>query len=312
PLRPSAYRRKKSRRPIMVHASIVERPFAPFAFAQWRACIMLRNVDDLYGFSLAASDGPIGEVRDCYFDDETWTIRFFLVETGSWLGSRRVLISPIAIHGLNWDAKSLATSLTREQVKGSPDVDTQKPVARQHEVEQFGYYGYPFYWGEGQLWSGGPRPGMGVAGYASARQPTEGDAEANFVDANLKMHRERGDDPHLRSCREIERYHIHATDGDIGHVESVLLDDEAWAIRYLVVNTSDWWLGHQMLVAPPWITDIGWLDATVSVDLTRQAVKDAPIYDANALPNPEQERDLANHYGRPEHWDAAAVPPPPA
>ncbi len=271
---------------------------------------MLRNVNDLYGFSVAASDGPIGEVRDCYFDDQAWTIRFFVVETGPWLGGRKVLISPIAIHALDWTAKALSASVTRDQVKASPDVDTSMPVSRQHEVEQFSYYGHPFYWGAGQLWGGGPRPGMGMASYASAQIPTEPHAQARFVEAQRKLHREIGDDPHLRSCRAVERYHIHATDGDIGHVESLLLDDEAWTIRYLVVNTSDWWLGHQVLVAPPWITDIGWLDATVSLDLTRQAVKDAPIYDAKALPNREQERELSDHYGRPAHWDAAAAPPP--
>ncbi|MEO7337423.1 MAG: PRC-barrel domain-containing protein, partial [Caldimonas sp.] len=210
---------------------------------------MLRNVNDLYGFSVNASDGPIGEVRDCYFDDQSWTVRFFVVETGAWLGGRKVLISPIAIHGLDWDAKALSASVTREKVKASPDVDTSKPVSRQHEVQQFGYYGYPYYWGEGSLWANGPRPGMGLADYASVQSPAGPLAKTEFVDAVAKLHRNQGDDPYLRSCRAIERYHLHATDGAIGHVESLLVDDEAWVIRYLVVNTSDWWLGHQMLVA---------------------------------------------------------------
>ncbi|MEO8526688.1 MAG: PRC-barrel domain-containing protein [Caldimonas sp.] len=270
---------------------------------------MLRNVNDLYGFSVGASDGPIGEIRDCYFDDQSWTIRFFVVETGPWLGGRKVLISPIAVHGLHWADKALSASMTREKVKRSPDVDTSKPVSRQHEVEQFGYYGYPYYWGEGQLWGGGPRPGTSLAGYGNVALPSGPKATTDFVAAQVKLHRNRGDDPHLRSCRAIERYHIHASDGAIGHVESLLVDDAAWAIRYLVVNTSDWWLGHQMLVAPPWITDISWLDATVSVDLTRQAVKNAPTYDAKALPNQEQERDLFEHYDRPDHRKRIADSP---
>ena len=266
---------------------------------------MLRNVNDLYGFSVAASDGPIGEIRDCYFDDQTWTIRFFVVETGPWLAGRKVLILPIGIDGLDWARKALSTSVTREQVRKSPSVDTSKPVSRQHEVEQFGYYGYP-----SNLWGAGPRPGMSLAGYGSVPLPTEPQATSNFVDAQIKLHRDRGDDAHLRSCRAIERYHVHATDGDIGHVESVLVDDEAWAIRYLVVNTSDWWLGHQMLVAPPWIADINWLDATVSVDLTRQAVKHAPTYDGKALPSREQERGLFDHYSRFGHRNPVAGEPP--
>ena len=184
-------------------------------------------------------------------------------------------------------------------MKQSPDVDTSKPVSRQHEVEQLGYYGYPNYWGEPQLWGGGPRPGMSLAGYPSVSLANPLRSTTGAAQALAKQHRDRGDDPHLRSCRAVEKYHIHATDGDIGHVEPVLVDDEAWTIRYLVVNTSDWWLGHQMLVAPPWISDISWLDATVSVDLTRQAVKDSPIYDGKELPTREQERGLSEHYGRP-------------
>ncbi|MEO7056315.1 MAG: PRC-barrel domain-containing protein [Caldimonas sp.] len=265
---------------------------------------MLRNVDDLYGVSLEATDGPIGEIRDCYFDDQSWTVRFFVVETGPWLGGRTVLISPLALRGVHGAGKSLSTSVTRAQVKGSPDVDTSKPVSRQHEVEQFGYYGYPFYWGEGQLWGGGARPGMSLAGYGSVELPTEARARQKFVDAQLRLHRDRGDDPHLRSSRAVERYHVHAADGDIGHVESFLVDDQAWAVRYLVVNTSDWWLGHRTLVAPQWIVDISWLDATVAVELTRQAIKDAPAYDAQALPSPEQEQLLFDHYGRADHRDA--------
>jgi len=150
---------------------------------------------------------------------------------------------------------------------------------------------------------------MSLAGYDSVALPTAPRAAAHFVDAQKKLHQNWGDDPHLRSSLAIERYHIHATDGDIGHVESLLVDDQAWSIRYLVVNTSDWWLGHQMLVAPPWITDISWLNATVSVDLTRRAIKDAPAYDAKALPNREQERALFDHYGRPDHGNAVAKPP---
>ncbi len=270
---------------------------------------MLRNVNDLYGFSVLAGDGPIGKVRDCYFDDVTWTVRFIVVETGPGLGGRKVLISPLGIHGVDWAGQTLAASMTLAQVKASPDVDTRKPVSRQHEVEQFAYYGYPYYWGDAQLWGGGPRPGTSLRGYASSGLPNEPRATASFVDAQLKLHQDRGDDPHLRSCSAVEKYHLHAIDGDIGHVESFLVDDEAWAIRYLVVNTSDWWLGHQTLIAPSWIADISWLDATVSVDLTRQSIKAAPTFDPTALPNREQERKLFDHFGRQDHQNATVAQP---
>jgi hypothetical protein len=125
---------------------------------------------------------------------------------------------------------------------------------------------------------------------------------AEFVETQAAFHRQRGDDPHLRSCRAISGYHLHASDGEIGHVEGFVVDDESWAIRYLIVNTSDWWLGHQVLIARPWIADISWIDATVSIELTREAVKGAPRFDGKTLPDRAQERALHEHYGRAGYW----------
>ncbi len=97
-------------------------------------------------------------------------------------------------------------------------------------------------------------------------------------------------------------YHIEATDGDVGHVQGMLVDEETWAIRYIIVNTSNWWLGHQVLIAPQWIQDVSWSDATVSVNLTRQAVKDAPPYDSAAQLDRDQEIGIHEHYGRIGYW----------
>ena len=111
---------------------------------------------------------------------------------------------------------------------------------------------------------------------------------------------------HLRSCKEVTGHHIEADDGEVGHVADFLLDDASWAIRYIVVDTSNWWVGHQVLIAPRWVTGVNWIDATVSVDLTRQAVKKAPPYDAAAHLNRQQEMGLHEHYGRPGYWTLEA------
>jgi hypothetical protein len=110
------------------------------------------------------------------------------------------------------------------------------------------------------------------------------------------------EDCHLRSCRTVIGYHIHATDGDIGHVQDLLVDDQTWAIRYLVVDTSNWWGGHRVLVAPQWIEAVSWPDAKVSVDLTRQAVKAAPRYDSAAQLDREKEEAMYQYYGRTGYW----------
>jgi sporulation protein YlmC with PRC-barrel domain len=252
---------------------------------------MLRSMKDMETYSIGATNGVIGQVKDFYFDDDAWVIRYLVVETGAWLSSRRVLISPIAIGRPNWSEKTIPVSISQEQVKNSPNIDTDKPVSRQHEMGYLGYFGYPNYWGGGGLWGAGFYPDMLQAGLGNDGSSSESHATRN-----------QQDDPNLRSGNTIMKYYVHATDGDIGHVQGLIVDEETWAIRYLVVNTSNWWLGHQVLIAPEWIDNVDWLDSKVSVDLTRQAVKDAPEYDSTAALNREQELHVHKHYGRIGYW----------
>jgi len=264
---------------------------------------MLRSMNDLENYAIRATDGIIGHVKDFYFDDEAWVIRYLVVDTGSWLSSRKVLISPIAIGHPNWAEKVLPVSITKEQVTDSPPIDTEKPVSRQHEVRYLGYYGYPSYWGGTELWGGGAYPSMmmtGYGGFVATPHAPRPEAQEAYARAQAAQHRD--DDIHLRSCKAVVDYHIEATDGDIGHVQGLLVDEEIWAIRYMVVDTSNWWLGHKVLVAPQWIKEVSWPDATVSVDLTRQAVKDAPPYDPAEQLDRKQETGIYEHYGRPGYW----------
>jgi hypothetical protein len=263
---------------------------------------MFRSMKDLEDYAIGATDGAIGHVKDFYFDDKTWVIRYLVVDTGAWLSSRKVLISPIAIHHPNWTEKVLPVSITKEQVRNSPDIDTEKSVSRQHEMRYFRYYGYPYYWGGAGLWGGGLYPGMMLPGYAGFGSPDAAQLEAENAHAQAEAALGRDGDPNLRSCKAVVGSHIQATDGDIGHVQGLLVDEETWAIRYIIVNTSNWWLGHQVLIAPQWIQDVDWRDATVSVNLTRQAVKDAPAYDSAAQLDRKQETDIYEHYGRPTYW----------
>lgn len=245
---------------------------------------MLRSAKELVECAVVGTDGAIGQVHDLYFDDHAWTVRFLAVKAGTWLKGRSVLISPIAIGEPDWAKRLIPVSVTREQVRKSPDVDCHKPVSRQHEIENYAYYGYPHYWDGSSIWGHAVRPGLMLAGQHGAASSSAAQRETAFVDIQAQARRQRGDDPHLRSVRAMLRYHTHATDGDIGHVGGMLVDVESWTVRSLVVNTSDWWLGHQVLVAPQSIRDVSWLDATVSVDLRREAVKHAPVYDPGAPP----------------------------
>lgn len=259
---------------------------------------MLRNINDLEDYAILATDGPIGHVRDFFFDDETWVIRYLVVDTGNWLLSRKVLISPIAVGKRGLAEKTLPVTITKEQVKNSPDIDTEMPISRQHEIRHLGYYGYPYYWGEGGIWGDAGTPGMMMIGYGGIVTTSHAETESMQQEEATRQN----DDSHLRSFKEVLDYHIQATDGAIGHIKGLLVDEESWAAHYFIVETSNWWLGHQVLIPVKWIQEIDWSEAKISIDLTRQAIKDAPPYDADIKLDREQEVEIHAHYGRTGYW----------
>lgn len=271
---------------------------------------MLRNLDDLHDRAIRASDGDIGHVKDFYIDDQAWVIRYLVVETGGWLSSRKVLISPISISHPDWPRKELSVSITREQVKNSPGIDTDKPVSRQHEIDYLAYYAYPSYWGGPGLWGASAQPNMMMPQFTSTPSVVKPQIDNPLANAAPAI-RQRTNDPHLRSCNMVMTYHLHATDGEIGPVQGLVVDEQTWAIRYLIVNTSNWWLGHQVLIAPDLIHDMSWPDGAVSLNLTRQKIKDAPPYDPAYKVERMHEASIYKHYGNMAYWVKEQVPDAP-
>ena len=254
---------------------------------------MLRSVNDLKGYSIHATDGDVGEVVEFYFDDEKWTIRYVVADTGNWLTGRKVLISPVALGRVDWNSKKLNAAMTREQVQNSPDIDTDKPVSRQHETAYYDYYGYPYYWAGPYLWGPVPYP---------ADYPAYAGSTPSSVEREVAAAEKQQEDVHLRSTNEVTGYYIGASDGDIGHVEDFLIDDENWTIRYMVVDTRNWWPGKKVLVAPDWIKSISWADSKVYVDLSRDSIKNGPEYNPSVPMDRDYEGRLYQHYGRPKYW----------
>jgi hypothetical protein len=202
-------------------------------------------------------------------------------------------------------------AITRQQVKDSPAIDTEKPVSRQNEEQYLGYYGYPYYWGGVGMWGPGLYPyamDPGFVGYGVDAESRDRE-EQIWVRADQERH--RNDDPHLRSCKALEGYRIHAADGEIGHVAGYLIDDQTWAIRYLVVDTSNWWVGHKVLIACDWIAGVSWAERTVSIDMTRKSVQEAPPYDPAMPWSDRLDVSLYQHYGRSGYWAGRAALDPP-
>lgn len=247
---------------------------------------MLRAFSDLRGLSLGALDGEIGSVKDAYFDDAQWTLRYFVVTTGSWLSGRDVLVAPASVRGVSWDDKRLDLNLTREQIQHAPSPETDRPVSRQWEAAYFDYYGYPYYWATTQAWDPIGFPGV-TAPPPGFEAPMHPPAESS---------KQRGD-PHLRSAREVAGYAIESADGAIGEVDDFLFDDASWALRFLVIDTRKWLPGRQVLLSTEWIEEVSWERRFVRVAMTREEVRTSPDYDPLQLSEREEE-SLYRHYGR--------------
>jgi len=245
---------------------------------------MLSKVKTLKGYKLDSIDGEIGKVKDFYFDDRFWTIRYLVADSGDWLSGRQVLISPYALRAVNKEERNIAIDLTKKQIADSPSWESDKPVSRQFEENYYGYYGWPLYWSGGFMWGYYPY----ITRERENRKPPSRD--------------DKGWDSNLRSVNAVSGSHVQASDGEIGHVEDFIIDDERWAIRYLIVNAQNWWPGKKVLVSPKWIERVTWNDSKVLVNLTREAIKQSPEYKESSLITRDYEIGLHQHYNRQGYW----------
>lgn len=252
---------------------------------------MLRRLATIRDCTLAATDGEIGTARDVLFDDESWTVRYLLVKTGGWLRERDVLISPKSLGEVDPENQRIPTNLSQEQVRNSPEFDFSLPVTRAHESEFHRYFGWPVYWS-----------GL-VAGIGSMPLPMRPEREETVRAAAAAESRNEESGPErasresrLRSAREVEGYHIHARDGDIGHVEEYLIDSSDWRVGFLVVATRNWWPGRKVVVPTTSFEHVDWLNRMVTTTLTRDQVRSAPEF-SPAVFDEGYEETLRAYYG---------------
>jgi len=229
---------------------------------------MLRCIKQLYGDKLGALDGEIGHIKDFYFEDEDWAIRYVVAETGSWLTGRQVLISPRSVGRLVQAGKVLRVNLSKKQIEDSPPIETHKPLSRQYEEEYHQYYGWPYYWQGDALW------GMTSVPVMEAPLPASAHA-SNSLSKRV--------DAHLRSTLAVTGYHLQASDGVLGHVCDFLIDDESWAIGQLVIKTGHRLSGKEVQIPVSKVDRISYDESTIFVNLTREAVEQSPAHYTAAL-----------------------------
>jgi uncharacterized protein YrrD len=238
---------------------------------------MQRNINSMIGFNLGTIDGEIGKVKDLYLDDNAWIIRYLIVKTGSWLFGREVLISPEAVMKNSWKQETFPVSLTKEQIRTSPDIDTDKPVSRQQEIELYGHYPWQPYWGSG-FYAGGLWDAPNPSSVIDEKIINSPDDEGRIADENH----------HLRSTKEVTGYNIHATDGEIGNIKDFIIDDQSWRLLYMVVNLHNWLGGKKVLIDVHHIKEVQWHKSKIVIDMTVDAIKDCTIYQESKFIEPVQ------------------------
>jgi len=245
---------------------------------------MLHRSKALTDYKLDSLDGETGRVEEFYFDDKYWVVRYLVADAGRWLIGRHVLLSPYALGAVSNEKQRVVVDLTKKQIEGSPALDSDKPVSRQFEESYYKYYGWPIYWGGPYMW--GPYPYI----------TRDRDEWKDHTKA------EKGWDPHLRSTSAVAGYKVEAEDGAIGHVEDFVIDDETWAIRYLIVDTRNWWPGKRVLIAPEWIERVSWTESRVFIHLSREAIKQSPEFTDESALTRDYEDALHRHYNSRGYW----------
>lgn len=227
---------------------------------------MLQSIKQLIGNKLGATDGDIGHVKDFYFNDHNWVVRYVVADTGNWLMERQVLLSPHAFGYAYPAGKAMLVKLTRKQIEDSPSVETHKPVSRQFEEDYHRHYGWPYYWEGDGLWGMSGFPILELpATFPTGQPPAATGPKAERADA------------HLRSTQAVNGYHIQATDGIIGHICDYLIDDKSWAIKQLVIRTGNRFTGKEVQVAISHVTQISYELSKVYVNLNTDAVQKSPV-----------------------------------
>ncbi len=246
---------------------------------------MLRSIKSYEGHLIQGADGEIGSVTDFFFDDVDWSIRYLVVDTGKWIPGRRALISPLTLERLADVPASFFAPVTKEIIEKSPPFDAEQAISRQYETELTNYYGWPAYW----------------EGFKLSMASSIGKRSDVLPDDVKRLNLEQRGVSNLWSANEVIGYFIEATDGEIGHVEDFVLEDETWAIRYMVIDTRNWLPGRKVLIIPQLTEGISWTEAKVRVELPRETVKESPEFDPNAPINRQYEVRLYDYYGRPAY-----------
>ncbi|WP_294532704.1 PRC-barrel domain-containing protein [uncultured Rhodoblastus sp.] len=253
---------------------------------------MLKFASAFRGFALRASDGEIGAIADFLFDDRFFAARWLVVDTGGWLSARKVLLHPEALGKPDRARLELPVALTRAQIEGSPALAEHLPVSMQMERHLYDYYGWEPMANDSALRA---NP---IASKFSAPPLFMVAPQAETAADPLEC------DVHLRSVNAIAGYRVIGSDGALGAVEDLLIDEDRWSFPYLVVDTGNWFSEKHVLISRHAVKDISWSDREIRVDVSGGQVEASPAWSALGDVDPYYEKDLHDPYDWPGHRGA--------
>jgi uncharacterized protein YrrD len=245
--------------------------------------MLKKLINTVYGLSLQAKNGEIGNVDDVYFDDKDWTLRYFVTDNSNFLPGRRVLISPASITEIDFERNIIPVSLSKKEIELSPVVRQGLLPSRETEMELKSYYNWPVYWGSSYL--------IGAGDLREDQASMRGSKEEIEID------------PDLKSCNEVIGFSIESKNRTIGYLHDYVFDAESWEIRYLVVDTKNWLLNDKkILLAIDWIEKFDWDKSVFITDLKSKDIRESPAYKPGEKINREYESKLFDHYDRSKYW----------
>lgn len=268
---------------------------------------MLKNLKDIKGFKILATDTGneiIGTVKDVYFDDEKFALRYLVIDTRVWLFEDLVLVSPYSVNGVDWDSGIIWVNLTKEEIEHSPKAKYSKPVTRTFETTFNNYFKLPHYWSNGLgmdiegIWAGAYFPNKPV------EPPQSFHPDIKFEDEQLP------DEQHLHSMREISSFHLRAVDDEkFGAIEDFIIETETWALRYIVIDTNKYLPGgKRILLSPEWIERFDWENKKLVTDYLRDTIENCPEYDPAVVIDREMEEEIHSHFGQNGYWNLKTMP----
>ncbi|HEX2866329.1 MAG TPA: PRC-barrel domain-containing protein [Ignavibacteriales bacterium] len=241
---------------------------------------MLHSVKELEGFDILAADGAMGKVYEFYFSDSDWFIQYLIADIGHWLYGKFVLLEPQDLLQPDTEKKIFPVALTKDQVGQSPDISTKK-IKIHRNAYLVNEYGWPNFFETSE-------------GFYS-----DVISESELSKDGITRHPREHYDPHLRSTWEITGFRLHASDGEIGHVEDLFFDDSNWRIRYLCVNLRNWLPGGKKVLIP--VLLVSRVDAegqSIYLDIQREKIKHCPEFHSSSLKDARFKEDIMKYFAK--------------